>query len=140
MLKKSVNAEATVLGTIALGCAVAITVSLLGCLTISIMINSDVLAEEKMGYAVLLVTSLSSALGAITVRRGNRRSRLLKAMLVGVTYCAILVVMSLVLFAGPGDGVGVTCLLILGSCACVSALGRDGKQTRTGHIRKYANR
>ena len=130
----------TVVHAVLVGCGIAIAISFLGILVIAIMLNRNGLEETELGYAVMVVTSVSSAIGALVSRRGISGSYLPLAFFVGLGYYIVLLIISFALFSGPVSGMGVTGLLVLGSSICTSFIRGKGKKANVGHVRKYVNR
>ena len=122
-------------GGIAFGEAVSLTVTLLGAALLAKLVESEKMAEENIGYGVMVILVLASFAGAAVASRKIKHQHLLVCSSAGVVYMASLLAMTALFFGGQYSGVGVTALLVLcGTGLAVFAAGpREGK--RRGKIR-----
>lgn len=117
--RKVTGTASTIPSGLAKGAIYAMVITLLGTMTVSIMIHKEILQWEQSGYAVMLILILSSYVDASVAAQKIKRRRLFACMVSGGTYFLILLAMTGLFFGGKYSGVGETGLVIL----CGSTLG-----------------
>lgn len=117
------------------GAVVATGVTLLSSALLANLVLSQKLSEGALGYGVMVVLLLSSALGSWIAAKLIKRRWMIMCFGAGGSYFAILLAMNALFFGGQYQGVGVTALMILGGSGAVGLLGlKQG----TGSFKKRA--
>ena len=119
---------------LALGGAVSLGLTLVLSGVLAKLVETQMLAEENIGYGVMVVLLVCSMLGAMVSSGRIKRQRLLVCALSGVVYLLILLSITALFFGGQYEAVGVTALLVLGGSMVTAFLGINGK--RGGKRRK----
>ena len=119
---------------LALGGFVSLLITLILAGIIAKLVSTEKLAEENIGYGVMVLLFTASAAGAITANTRIKRQRLAVSCLSGLVYMGILLSITALFFGGQYEAVGVTALLVLGG-SLVTALvnfkaGRGGKRRK----------
>ncbi len=119
-------------GGLASGGITSLGFTLLYVFVLAKALDMQVIAWEKIGYYIMVMLVLSSALGAIVSVSRIKRQRLMVSFLSGIIYFAILMSITALFFGGQYEAVGITALLILAGAVCVGLLGirknRGGKR------------
>ena len=119
---------------LAMGAAISLGITLILASAIAKLVSSEKLAEEHIGYGVMVLLFVASAVGAATANSRIKRRRLLVSCLAGLTYMGILLSITALFFGGQYEAVGVTALLVMGGSICATLIGIDSK--RGGHRKK----
>lgn len=98
---------------LAKGAALAMGVTIAGCALIAKAVEKELLEEEKIGYAIMVMLILASYTGAIYSYKKIKRRRLPVCMFSGVIYLCLLMVVTVLFFGGQFSAVGETGLLII---------------------------
>lgn len=128
--RKVTGKAASMPAGIALGGLTSLAITLLSAGILAKMIETEALAEENVGYGVMVLLLTASASGAMIAKKRVKRQRLLVCMLSGVCYLGILLSITALFFGGQYDAVGVTALLVFGGSLLTALL--DGKERRGG--------
>lgn len=100
------------------------------------LIAKEILMESSVGYCVMALVTLSSAVSAIVAVYKIKRRRLIVCVLAGMIYYGSLVAMTALFFGGQYHGMGVIALLVAAGCGSVVLLELKGEGS--GHRRKYS--
>ena len=101
-------------GGLALGVLAAMVLTvLLGCL-LAVLIAKEVLPEENVGYGVMAVLFVSSAIGSTVAYKRIRHRRLMVFVLSGICYLVTLTGLTALFFGGQYEGIFPTAMLIIG--------------------------
>lgn len=119
---------------LALGGAVSLGLTLILAAVIAKLVSGEKLAEENIGYGVMVLLFVSSALGAMVANGKIKRQKLLVSVSAGVVYMGILLSITALFFGGQYEAVGVTALLVMGGSLVTVLLG--GTHNRGGNRRK----
>ncbi len=125
---------------IALGTVAALIVTMLGAALLSWLISTEKIAQQGMGYGVMIIIFLASAAGAAIAVRLVGRQRMIVCLVVAAAYFLLLLSVTALFFDGQYQGVGVTGLLMLGGSLFVGLLGLRGDNKRAGKKHKIRNR
>ena len=127
-------------GGLALGglAAMVLTV-LLGCL-LAVLIAKEVLPEENVGYGVMAVLFVSSAIGSTVAYKRIRHRRLMVFVLSGICYLVTLTGLTALFFGGQYEGIFPTAMLIIGGTGVAflrsASMGRGWKpHKKSRHFR-----
>lgn len=117
----------TMPGGLALGAAVSLGITLLGCLMLSKLVEKGVIHLDNIGYGILILLLSGSFLGAITAKSKIKRRKMLVCMLSGLVYFLILICITALFFGGQYQGVWVTGLVVSGGAgtACLASAGKS---------------
>lgn len=121
---------------LAFGAVVSLGVTILSAALLAKLVDSEMLAEENIGYGIILLLLAASFTGAMTSYIRIKRQRVLVCLLSGVVYFAMLLSITALFFGGQYDAVGVTAILVLGGSAAAALLGlRDSRGGKRKKIR-----
>ena len=112
---------------------------LLGCL-LAVLIAKEVLPEENVGYGVMAVLFVSSAVGSTVAYKRIRHRRLMVFVLSGICYLVTLTGLTALFFGGQYEGIFPTAMLIIGGTGVAflrsASKGRGGKpRKKSRHFR-----
>lgn len=110
-------------GGLAAGALCSLSITLAMAALLAKLVEAKRMAEENIGYGVMVLLLLASFAGALVAFRRIKRQRMLVCLLSGVIYFAILMSMTALFFGGQYEAVGVTALLVLGGSAVAALLG-----------------
>ena len=118
-------------GGLALGVLAAMVLTvLLGCL-LAMLIGREMLPEENVGYGVMAVLFVSSAIGSTVAYKRIRHRRLMVFILSGICYLVTLTGLTALFFGGQYEGIFPTAMLIIGGSGVgflrSASAGRGGK-------------
>ena len=125
---------------LAMGVGVCVGVTVAMAALTAWMESNNVIAENGVGYCIMLTLLLSSMAGALTAAGKIKRKRLASCMICGICYFFILFAITALFFGGQYSGVGVTGLVILGGSAAAVFIGGKGKRSTSVRIKKIKNR
>lgn len=108
---------------LALGGAASLTATLVIAGILAKLVETEVLAEENIGYGVMILLFISSMLGSVISSVRIKRQRLLVCAMSGVIYMMILLSITALFFGGQYEAVGVTALLVVGGSIVTALLG-----------------
>ena len=122
---------------LAWGTAVSILGTLLGAMVTAKLIDTGMIQQNRIGYAVL-VTLFTSAFAGTTVSvRKIKRQIVITCALSGLMYFLILLSATALFFGGRYEAVGVTALLVFGGSFLAALIMARPKNTdRRRKIRK----
>lgn len=112
------------------GVVTAAGVTLAGSLGTAKLLDTELIAWNQTGYAVLVILLASSWAGAVTAAGKIRRRRLMMCLLSGGCYWGTLLLMTALFFGGQYSGVGETALLIFCGSMLGAFTGYGGKNRR----------
>lgn len=119
---------------LALGGAVALTITLTLCALGAKLLDGGTLKETAIGYWVMGVLLISPFAGSMVASVSIQRRRLLVCGLSSAIYFGCLISMTALFFGGEYRGVGVTALMVLcGGGLAAMALTRQGRGGRHRH-------
>lgn len=130
---------------LALGWAVAAGIMVGMAALLALMIHTEKLPMEKLGYGMTAMYLLSSFLGALTASRRIKHQQVLICLMAGLLQLGFLLLTTALFLGGQYDAVGVSGGLILAGSAAAGALGirqeRGGKRPgRKKHGRKVVQK
>lgn len=132
--RKVTGKAASMPAGLALGGAVSLGLTLILAAVIAKLVSAEKLPEENIGYGVMALLFVSSAVGAIVANNRIKRQKLLVSAIAGVVYLGILLSITALFFGGQYEAVGVTALLVMGGSLVTALLGWNGN--RGGKRRK----
>ena len=115
---------------IGLGLALAWFISIIGVGVTALLIHSEAIPENGMGYGIVITLIVACIIGALFSVSKIQRLRLQMAMLFGVVYYLSLLGTNALFFGGQYSGMGVTALVVFGACSAVAFMGLSGGKTR----------
>ena len=132
-MEENTGKAASMPGGLALGAGVSVGVTLVLSAIIAKLVQMEVLRQDQIGYAVMVLLITASSLGAAIAQGKVKHQRVLVCMLSGLIYYVILICITALFFGGQYTGFGVTGLLILGGAGTTALLsgrrkGRGGKR------------
>ena len=98
---------------VAIGVGYAITVTLLGSLLTAKIIDNLWLAQENIGYAIMIILLIAAWTGSATASAKTKRRKAMVVLITGLLFYLVLLVMTALFFGGQYDGAGETGVLIL---------------------------
>lgn len=116
---KPTGKAASIPGGLALGGIISFAITLAGAAALAWLVHRERIAEENVGYGIMIVLLAASFAGAITAHKKIKRRRALICMMSGGTYLLTLLAMTALFFGGQYSGVGETALMVF----CGAALG-----------------
>lgn len=124
---------------LALGGVVSLGITILGAVIVGKLVDGEVMAQNVIGYAAMVILLLSSLAGALTACRKIKRQKLVVCLISGGIYYAILLSMTALFFGGQFSGMGVTALMVLAGCGVGILLESrsEGKGTRNRKRKAY---
>ena len=122
---------------LAIGGGVSLIITLLTAALLAELINREAISEESVGYGVMILLLLSSAIGSLTAVGKIKRQRMAVCLLSGGIYFCILLSITALFFGGQYDAVGVTAVLVLGGSVAAAFLSlQQGRRGRSGKTRR----
>ena len=118
---------------LSIGTLVCMGIILTGAALVAQLMQKEILKEEIMGYAVLILMIAGSYFGRLTAVNRVGNNRLITSLALGLIVFAILLGITAFMFDGQYLGVGVNSLLVLCGCG-LSAFPR--KKKKSG-LRRY---
>lgn len=118
----------------------ALVMTLAGAAVIAKLVDKQVLSQEHIGYAVMLLLIVVSWLGSYVSLQKIKRQKLKVCLLSGICFYAVLLAMTGLLFGGQYDGAGETALLILCGSLLVVLLKNQRNTGRKRRKLKTQNR
>lgn len=122
---------------LAAGTLSALLWTLLGAAGVAKLVDSEVIAFERIGYGSMIVLLTASALGAFVAYQRIQKHRVPVCLGTGLAYFSCLAAMTALFFGGRFSGVWVTALMILlgtGATALAGLRGRGGKSGKRYRI------
>ncbi len=120
--KKVTGTTMGIPGGLGLGIFVSLLITLAGAALTAWLIASEKIGEGSIGYAVIVILIVASAMGALVAVSLVKRMRLQVCMLTGVFYYLTLLAMTALMFGGQYQGMGVSALVILAGCTFIAFL------------------
>lgn len=102
------------------------------------LMDGEVLAENKIGYAVMVILILSSWTGGLVAWKRIRSRRLLMCLASGAIYFCVLLGINALFFQGMYSGAGETALLIF--CGSMLAVLPGFREKKSGNRKKIKMR
>ncbi len=136
--KKPTGRSSSVPGGLAAGAAVSMLSTVVIAMILAKLIQSQTLAQERIGYGIMTLLFISSFLGAAVSQGRVKHRRLMVCMLSGLVYFVLLMSMTALFFGGQYSAVGVTACLVFGAAGCAGLLLAGGRGGSSKHrkIRK----
>lgn len=124
-----------------IGALLSLVCTLAGSAILAKLIDQEIVAEDAIGYGVIVILLISSFLGTIAAYGRIRRQRAMVCALSGAVYYLTLLAITALFFGGQYTGMGVTALVVLAGSGCAILLGmgkgRGGRQRNyTKQLRK----
>ena len=125
----SMGAGLTLAGAVCLLCTICMSA------IIAFMADKGIIQQAQIGYGVMILLGLTSAIGVITANGKIRRRKLLVSGITALIYFLELLGITALFFGGQYQGIGVTALMIL--CGAALPLLTDLKGRGGVKKRKY---
>ena len=138
--RKVTGKASSVPAGLALGGAVSLGITLILAAVIAKMVSDEKLAEENIGYGVMVLLFTASAAGAAVANRRIKRQKLLVSALSGVLYLGILLSITDLFFGGQYEAVGVSALLVMSGSLVTALLSGSGNRGAKRRKTKIAHR
>jgi len=116
------------------GATTSLGITILGSVIIAKLLDAEIIEENAVGYAVLVMLMTASFAGATISRNKIKRQYLIVCGLSGVIYYITLMGITALFFGGQYEAVGVTCILVMGGSVLALVAGK--KPDRVGKRRK----
>lgn len=133
---KMMLAPSSIPGSVAGGVTGGLLVTILGAALISTLMLREILKETTIGYSAMVILLLASFAASKISLVNTTQKRWLIALITGISYGAILLILNGILYRGGYEGVGVTILLIMGGSIAALLLGTRTKAKRINPKRK----
>lgn len=138
--KKATGRAMSTPAGLAIGLAASISVTLLCAAMVTYLVLSENMSENTIGYWVMAILIVSSALGSLIASTMIKRRWMVMCLGAGGMYFLSLLAITALFFGGQYQGIGVTALMILSGSGAVGLLGlRQGKSSSFKH-KKYRSR
>ena len=138
--RKSTGTASSIPAGIAIAAIVSLVITLLGSVVSAYLVQSELIRQESIGYASMVVLVVSGAVGALVAMARIKRMRMQMCLLSGVCYFLLLLSVTALFFGGQYEGIGVTALAILSGCGSVAVLSIAGEKRGSTGRRKKAYR
>ena len=139
--KRKVTGTATSIPIgIGLGTSVCVGITLLGAALTAYLIHKEVLTEENIGFASMVILVIASSLGSWIAINKIQKMRMQMSLLTGACYYLCLIGMTALFFGGQYSGMGMTAMCVLSGSGCVSLLNIQHKKQMKMNWRKKAYR
>lgn len=125
---------------LAMGGITSLGITLLLAALLAKLLETETIAEENIGYGIMILLLTASALGALVSFSKVKRQRLLVCLLSGLVYLAILLSITALFFGAQYEAVGVTALLVIGGSLVAGLLGLREKRGGKRHKVKIPHR
>ena len=132
-MNRKVSGTATsVPAGLAIGAGISMGITILLAMIAATMADREILAEQSIGYAAMIILLAASIAGAAIAVGKIKRQKLLVCLASGGIYYLMLLSITALFFGGQYTGMGVTGLVILGGCGTVvlAGMGQGGRQGR----------
>ena len=133
---KATGRASSIPAGLAAGAAVSILVTAVICLLGGWMIGSEIISQEQIGYCAIAALLVSAIMGSNTAWKKIRRKRLIVSLASGGIYYLILVAITIALFDGGFQGLGVTLVVILVGTVLPILIRKGEGKSKTGKRRK----
>ena len=124
-------------GGLTAGAVASLSVTILMAALLAMLVESERVQENAIGYGVMVTLVLASFTGAMIAAAKIKRQRLLVCILSAGIYFGMLLATTALFFGGQYSAVGVTALMVLcgGILAILAGLHRDrgGKHPKRRH-------
>lgn len=135
--KLTANKTISIPGSIAVGTAVSMIVTLIAAAILAVLIESGKLSPEAMGYGVFALLMVSSVVGAIFASKQFEFKKMIVSMLTAMCYFVSLLCITALFFDGVFGGVPVTALVVIaGGLVAGFVPTRQGKSVKNRKRKK----
>ena len=101
---------------------ISILFTLVGSAAVSYMVSSEKLSVESIGFASMVILAVAAAIGALYASSAIKRMRLQVCLMAGGCFYLSLLAITALFFGGNYQGMLVTAIIILVSCAIIAVL------------------
>lgn len=108
----------------------AAAVTLAGAAVTAKLVDQEILPQENIGYAVMVLLITAAWTGASLSKKRIKRRIGLVCLLSGACFYVLLLAMTALFFGGHYDGAGETALLVFCG-SLLPAIGKSGGKSRT---------
>lgn len=115
---------------LAMGLAFSLIMTIVGAGITALLVHKEIIPESCIGYGSVVTLIISSIAGALLSVKKIKRLRLQISLASGACYYLLLLCMTALLFGGQYEGMGITALVVLGSCFAVAIVGLGGGQKK----------
>ena len=135
VINKKVRGKAgSIAKGLTLGTLAALCITVLFAIAMTQMVLAEKLSAEAVGYGVLIVLPIATAISALIAVGIIKRRRMQICLMAGLAYFVVLGVVNVVFFGGQFGGAGVALLMIALGALGVGAMGLRGEK---GHKKRY---
>lgn len=117
-----------------MGAAAASIITLLGCAVTAKMIEAEKLAEDKMGYLIMVILILAAYTSGMITRQKSKNPKITIPLLSGAVYWGLLMSICALFFGGQYTALWETLLLVMCG-SLLSAIPMQNGQKGRGQIR-----
>ena len=115
--QKVTGRAASIPAGLAIAGVISMLVTMLVVVLGGVLVSSEIIAYEHIGYCSMMALLVGSAVAAITAVNRIKHQKMLVCILSGVVYYMILLSVTALFFGGQYRGMGVTLLMVMGGCA-----------------------
>lgn len=131
---KVTGTAASIPAGIGIGLGVSIIVTLLGAAGTAYLATAEMIGENRIGYAAMVILFVAAVSGAATAVGRTKRLRLQISLLAGISYFLMLLAVTALFFGGMYEGVGTTLILVLLGSLLVAVIPvRKARHRRIRH-------
>lgn len=98
---------------VGLGIGICLVLTLAGAAILAYLIVNETVAQDGIGFGVMMIIAISSAMGALTAWWTIREKRTMVCGLTGIGYYMILLIITVFFFGGEFAGMGISALMVL---------------------------
>lgn len=135
--KKMRNGEIGIIGVLKSVCVNILVIAGL-CAIVSCLISKEIIREEWMKYAGMIILALSGICGAELMHKSNE-NRIWLPIITGIVVFILLTIIHIILFSGPMKNIlEITAATLIGNGIAImikTGRGRGKKRTRIKHSR-----
>lgn len=132
VVNKKVTGKSTAMPMgLTIGVVVSLLLSFAGAMIAANLVVTGTLGQDAIGYCAIVILMVSPAVGAVISALMIKHRWMIVCLSVGGIYYLALLAITALFFGGQYQGMGVTALVVLGTCGAVGLLGlRTGKGSR----------
>ena len=123
-----------------IGLIVDTVVTMAGCVITAKLIDTELMSQNKIGYAAMVILIVASMTGSIISYSRIQRQKLMVSLLSAACYYGMLLVITGLLFGAQYDGAGETALLVICGSLLPVVIKPNGKSSRKIGKIKVRNR
>lgn len=122
------------------GTVISVLVTVVCAGVVSALIHRELLSENSVGYAALVLLMVSAYLGALMACKSGQGIKLMISAVSGLSYFLLLIGMTALFFEGKYTGIGVTAMVIFCGAALAAFPKKEHKRVGKRHKIKITTR